>query len=174
MVICSAAGPKHGRTGFGVGRGTFDAVSTASHTESATTTSPEQTAGLAVEFAQKLRAGDVVVLRGELGSGKTVFVRGAAAALGYAGRVTSPTFAIGNVYPAEPNEIAHLDLYRLAEIDIGDEAVLEDFLTPDRISFIEWPHDELAGNERLRAVVSFEHAGEDSRDIQIDWIGGAE
>lgn len=149
-------------------------MSTTRATETATTASPEETAALAARFAAGLVAGDVVVLRGELGSGKTVFVRGAAAALGYDGRVTSPTFAIGNVYPANPVEIAHLDLYRLAEIDIGDEAVLEDFLTPDRISFIEWPHDELADNERLRAVVSFEHAGEDRREIQIDWIGGAE
>jgi tRNA threonylcarbamoyladenosine biosynthesis protein TsaE len=146
-------------------------VSTAQNIENATTESPEETATLAAEFARKLEPGDVVVLRGELGSGKTVFVRGAAAALGFDGRVTSPTFAIGNVYPAEPHEIAHLDLYRLAEIDVGDETVLDDFLTPDRIGFVEWPHDELAGNDRLRAVITLDHAGEDRRTVEILWIG---
>lgn len=145
-------------------------MSTSAVTESHTTSSPDETAGIAAAFAEKLVPGDIVVLRGELGSGKTVFVRGAAGALGFGGRVTSPTFAIGNVYPGERGEIAHLDLYRLAEIDTGDETVLEDFLTDDRIGFVEWPHDELAGAERLRAVVSLEHQGDDRRSIEISWI----
>ncbi len=137
--------------------------------EQSTTASPEETAAVAAEFATRLVPGDVVVLRGELGSGKTAFVRGAAKQLGFDGRVTSPTFAIGNVYAAGELEIAHLDLYRLAEIDVGDETVLADFLTPERISFVEWPHDELAGDPQLRAVVTLEHAGEDARRIAIDW-----
>lgn len=133
--------------------------------------SPEETAAIAARFAQRLLPGDVVVLAGELGAGKSVFVRGAAAALGYDGRVTSPTFAIGNVYAAEDLEIAHLDLYRLSEIDVGDEAVLADFMTPERITFVEWPHDELAGEARLRAVVRLAHAGGDSRTIEIQPVG---
>jgi tRNA threonylcarbamoyladenosine biosynthesis protein TsaE len=140
-------------------------------TETFSTNSPDETAAIAANFAERLAPGDVVVLRGELGSGKTVFVRGAAGALGFDGRVTSPTFAIGNVYSGASAEIAHLDLYRLAEIDVGDEAVLEDFLTPERIAFVEWPHDELANAERLRAVVALEHAGEDHRSIEISWVG---
>jgi tRNA threonylcarbamoyladenosine biosynthesis protein TsaE len=145
-------------------------MSTSALTESHSTRSPEQTAAVAADFAGQLVPGDNVVLRGELGSGKTVFVRGAAGALGFGGRVTSPTFAIGNVYPGERGEIAHLDLYRLAEIDIGDETVLEDFLTDDRFGFVEWPHDELAGADRLRAVVSLAHDGEDRRSIEITWV----
>lgn len=144
-------------------------MSTSAPTETHVTASPEETAAVATEFAARLKPGDIVVLRGELGSGKTVFVRGAAAALGFSGRVTSPTFAIGNVYSGERGEIAHLDLYRLAEIDIGDEAVLDDFLTPERYGFVEWPHDELASAERLRAVVAFEHLGEDRRGVEIAW-----
>ncbi len=135
--------------------------------------SPEETAAIAAQFAERLVPGDVVVLSGELGAGKSVFVRGAAAALGYSGRVTSPTFAIGNVYPAERLEIAHLDLYRLSEIDVGDEAVLADFITPERITFVEWPHDELADEARLRAVIRLAHAGDDNRTIEIETIGGA-
>lgn len=146
-------------------------MNAAATTESFSTSSPDETAAIAANFAERLAPGDVVVLRGELGSGKTVFVRGAAGALGFDGRVTSPTFAIGNVYSGSNAEIAHLDLYRLAEIDVGDEAVLDDFLTPERIAFVEWPHDELANAERLRAVVALEHAGEDQRAIEITWLG---
>lgn len=146
-------------------------MSAASISETFNTTSPDETAAIAANFAGRLSPGDVVVLRGELGSGKTVFVRGAAHALGFTGRVTSPTFAIGNIYSGESAEIAHLDLYRLAEIDVGDEAVLDDFLTPERIAFVEWPHDELADAERLRAVVALAHAGDDRRSIEISWTG---
>lgn len=153
--------------------GTFVDMNAAALTETFSTSSPDETAAIAANFAERLVPGDVVVLRGELGSGKTVFVRGAAGALGFGGRVTSPTFAIGNVYSGERAEIAHLDLYRLAEIDVGDEAVLDDFLTPERIAFVEWPHDELANAERLRAVIALGHAGEDQRLIEICWIGDA-
>lgn len=135
-----------------------------------TTNSPEETMSIAAELASQLAPGDVVVLGGELGSGKTVFVRGAARALGFLGRVTSPTFAIGNVYNGPAIEIAHLDLYRLAELDVSDEAVLADFLTPERIAFVEWPHDELAGEQRLRAVVELAHAGTDQRNVAIRWV----
>lgn len=147
------------------------AVQAVSKTETFNTASPDETAAVATSFAERLSPGDVVVLQGDLGTGKTVFVRGAAHALGFAGRVTSPTFAIGNVYSGKNAEIAHLDLYRLGEIDVGDEAVLDDFLTPERIAFVEWPHDELAEADRLRAVISMEHAGEDHRAIEIRWIG---
>ena len=148
-------------------------MSAATTSETFSTGSPEETASVGARVAAQLQAGDVIVLRGELGSGKTVFVRGAAHALGFEGRVTSPTFAIGNVYAGVRGEIAHLDLYRLAEIDVGDEAVLDDFLTPERIAFVEWPHDELADAERLRAIVSLEHRGENQREIEIRWIDGA-
>jgi tRNA threonylcarbamoyladenosine biosynthesis protein TsaE len=142
--------------------------------ETFSTRSPEETEEIGASAAVRLKAGEVVVLQGELGSGKTVFVRGAARALGFEGRVTSPTFAIGNVYSGERAEIAHLDLYRLAEIDVGDEAVLDDFLTPERIAFVEWPHDELATAENLRAIITLEHRGEDRREIEIRWIEDAQ
>lgn len=137
--------------------------------ESYESDSPEATMRVARNLAARLLPGDVVVLGGELGSGKTVFVRGAAAELGHTGRVTSPTFAIGNVYSGSRCEIAHLDLYRLAEIDAGDEAVLEDFLTPERIAFVEWPHDELATSGELAAVVRMAHAGRERRTIEVEW-----
>lgn len=131
--------------------------------------SESATAEIAREFAAALRPGDVVLLQGELGSGKTAFVRAAAAALGVESRVTSPTFAIGNIYKGNGVEIAHLDLYRLAEIDTSDEAVVDDFLTSARIGFVEWPHAELAGDFGPRAIVSLSHAGGDQREIEIQW-----
>ena len=144
-------------------------MTTSATTERHTTRSAQETADLGAKMAAQLEPGDVVALRGELGGGKTVFVRGAANELGYAGRVTSPTFAIGNVYEGSRGEIAHLDLYRLAEISLTDEAVLDDFLTEQRFGFVEWPHDDLAGHARLRAIISFEHLGDDRRAIEIVW-----
>lgn len=143
-------------------------MSAEAQTRSLVSESPEQTMQLAAELAAELQPGDVVVLSGEIGSGKTVFVRGAAQALGFDGRVTSPTFAIGNVYRGGSCEIAHLDLYRLAELDTGDAAALSDYLTPERIAFVEWPHDQLAGEPQLRAVVRFRHLDEERREIVIE------
>lgn len=140
-------------------------------TEIFTTSSPEETEAVAATLAESLKAGDVVLLAGELGAGKTTFVRGAARALGVAGRVTSPTFAIGNVYDAEALEVAHVDLYRINQISIDDEAVMDDFLTPERIAFVEWPHVELGERADLRARVALAHAGGEARTIEITWLG---
>lgn len=131
--------------------------------------SPAQTEEIAARLAASLLPGDVVLLAGELGSGKSTFVRGAARALGVSGPVTSPSFAIGNFYAGESVEVAHLDLYRLDKLDVSDEAVLDDFLGPGRIAFVEWPHDELERLGDVRAVVTLSHAGGDSREIAVEW-----
>jgi tRNA threonylcarbamoyladenosine biosynthesis protein TsaE len=121
--------------------------------------SSAETERLGAELAKTLRRGDIVLVSGELGSGKTTFVRGACRALGVAGPVTSPTFTIGHLYEG-PVEIAHLDLYRLSEID---PAILEDYVTPDRITFVEWP----AALENATHRVTLEHAGGDNRKVEI-------
>ena len=87
--------------------------------------SSAETERLGAELARTLRPGDIVLVSGELGSGKTTFVRGACRALGVGGPVTSPTFTIGHLYDGDV-EIAHLDLYRLDEID---PSILEDYVT---------------------------------------------
>src|SRR5215203_3994886 len=100
-------------------------------------TSPQDTEAAGAELADRLVPGDVVLVSGELGSGKTTFVRGAARALGVEGPVTSPTFTIGHVLPGAA-DVAHLDLYRVGALAGKDPGLLEDYLTADRIGFVEW------------------------------------
>jgi tRNA threonylcarbamoyladenosine biosynthesis protein TsaE len=132
------------------------------------TSSAAQTEAAAAELATRLRPGDVVLVRGEMGAGKTTFVRGACRALGVTGPVTSPTFTIGHVYQAPGRQIAHLDLHRLASLADEDPALLADYLEPETIAFVEWP--EVGGGE-LAARATFEvvlrHAGEDLRDLEV-------
>ena len=123
--------------------------------------SSAETERLGAELAKSLRPGDLVLVSGELGSGKTTFVRGACRALGVPSPVTSPTFTIGHLYDGDGIEIAHLDLYRLSKID---PAILEDYVTPERITFVEWP----AALEGATHRVKLEHAGDDRRTIEIE------
>jgi tRNA threonylcarbamoyladenosine biosynthesis protein TsaE len=130
------------------------------------TSSPDETEALGAALARSLTPGDVVLVSGELGSGKTTFVRGAARALGVAGVVTSPTFTIGQVLDGTP-EVAHLDLYRLGSLAEGDPALLDDYLTPERVAFVEWPDVAEPRLERVAARVLLEHAGGDRRRITL-------
>jgi tRNA threonylcarbamoyladenosine biosynthesis protein TsaE len=137
-----------------------------------------QTEALAARLAAELGPGDVVLVSGELGSGKTTFVRGAARQLGVSVPVTSPTFTIGQRYPAAARGssardlvIAHVDLYRLGPLADEDPELLDDYLGPQTISFVEWPRGEeatLAGLGRIAARVNLEHAGGDRRHIVVD------
>ena len=130
------------------------------------TDGPVATEAAGAELAETLAPGDVVLVSGELGAGKTTFVRGAARALGIAGPIVSPTFTIGRRYAGRV-PVSHLDLYRLDRLDSEDPALLADYLTPDAIAFVEWP--ERAGHAGLPATVrvTIEHAGGDRRRIEI-------
>ena len=118
---------------------------------------------MGARLAETLAPGDVVLVSGELGSGKTTFVRGACRALGVTVPVTSPTFTIGHVYAGSP-DVAHLDLFRLEGQEPG---LLDDYLTPDRITFLEWPELAEPELERVTARVRIEHAGGDERRIEV-------
>jgi tRNA threonylcarbamoyladenosine biosynthesis protein TsaE len=110
----------------------------------------------------------VVLVSGELGSGKTTFVRGACRALGVEGPVTSPTFTVGHVLGGSP-EVAHLDLYRLGSLAGEDPALLDDYLTEERIAFVEWPGIAEPALDRVAARVTLEHRGGDQRAVTIEW-----
>jgi len=136
------------------------------------TGSPEETAQTGASLATRLRPGDTVVVSGDLGAGKTTFIRGACRALGVEGPVTSPTFTIGQVYGArgpggEPLEVAHVDLYRLPSLAGEDPALLDDYLTPERIGFVEWPGSALDQLPRIAARVTIQHLGADRRVMEV-------
>jgi len=86
----------------------------------------------------RLRPGDVVHVAGELGAGKTVFVRGACRALGVTQPVTSPTYTVGNLYAGAAGPVAHLDLYRSAGVSVEEAADLEPYFD-GTVCFVEWP-----------------------------------
>src|SRR3954468_16902760 len=116
------------------------------------TASPQETEALAARLAAQLRAGDVVSVTGELGAGKTTFVRGAARALGVTGPVSSPTFTIGHRYDA-PVPVAHLDLYRLAGIAPEEWGDLDPYFD-GTVTFVEWPEHGGDWLPKARAVVT--------------------
>jgi tRNA threonylcarbamoyladenosine biosynthesis protein TsaE len=139
--------------------------------ESLTTTSAEETEALGARLAARLGPGDVVLVEGEVGAGKTTLVRGAVRALGHRGRVTSPTFTLASRYEDGRVPVSHLDLYRLrdAGADREDLILLEDELAPDRVVFVEWPEalspEELGRAPAARVVLR--HGGADRREIEI-------
>lgn len=131
------------------------------------TSDPAETESLGAELAAGLTGGDVVLVRGELGSGKTTLVRGAARALGVTDPVTSPSFSIGHRYRADDVTVSHLDLYRLAGLEHEDPELLSDYLGPDRIAFVEWPQDAEEELQNSRLQVSLAHRGADRRRIEV-------
>lgn len=132
--------------------------------------SAAETEALGGRIAKRLQPGDVVLLSGELGSGKTTLIRGACRALGISGPVTSPTFTVGQRYEGGRMPISHLDLYRLESLEDEDPALLHDYLGADGVVFVEWPG---AGESRLgrpALELRLAHAGDDRRRIEVEWI----
>jgi tRNA threonylcarbamoyladenosine biosynthesis protein TsaE len=135
---------------------------------SVVTRSPAETEALGAELAARLEPGDVVVVSGDLGAGKTTLIRGACRALGVESPVTSPTFTIGQRYEGGRLPVSHLDLYRLGGLADEDPALLDDYLTLDAVAFVEWPavaEPQLAGRRTL--PVRLGHAGEGRREVEL-------
>lgn len=135
---------------------------------SAATDSAVETEALGAELAAMIEPGDVVVVSGEVGAGKTTLIRGACRALGIEAPVTSPTFTIGQRYEGGRLSVAHLDLYRLESLEAEDPALLDDYLRPDGVAFIEWPAvaaPVLTGRRVL--AVRLDHAGDNRRQIEM-------
>jgi tRNA threonylcarbamoyladenosine biosynthesis protein TsaE len=131
------------------------------------TSGPEATERAGADLALQLEPGDVVLVSGELGAGKTTFVRGALRALGVTGSVTSPTFVVGHAYEGTAGPVSHLDLYRLAGMGDEDPGLLDPFFAPDAIAFVEWPERAPGAwpEERVAHRIALEHAGGDERTI---------
>jgi tRNA threonylcarbamoyladenosine biosynthesis protein TsaE len=128
--------------------------------------SPEETERIAAGVAAELQPGDVVTVSGELGSGKTTFVRGACRALGVEGPVTSPTFTVGHRYRGRV-DVSHLDLYRFEGVSPAEWGDLEPYFD-GAVCFVEWPEAAGAGLPDPRFRVHLSHAGEDRRTISVE------
>lgn len=131
--------------------------------------SAAETEAVGARIAARLGAGDLVVVSGEVGAGKTTLIRGACRALGISGPVTSPTFTIGQRYGGGRLPVSHLDLYRLEGLDDEDPALLEDYLGPDGVAFVEWPAVGAARLGRPALAVRLRHADGERREIEVDW-----
>ena len=127
--------------------------------------SASETERVAGALAARLAVGDVVTVSGELGAGKTTFVRGACRALGVTSPVTSPTFTIGHRYSGEI-DVSHLDLYRFVGLSGAEWGDLESYFD-DAIVFVEWPEAGVAALPPARMAVTLEHAGGDTRRIAL-------
>jgi tRNA threonylcarbamoyladenosine biosynthesis protein TsaE len=126
------------------------------------TTSPAETEAAGEQFGERLAPGDLVLLKGDLGAGKTTFVRGLMRGVGSPAHVASPTFQLVRVYPGRV-QIAHVDLYRLEDgadlVDLG----LEELLDQGAV-VVEWG-DRLEAPEA--ALLSIEHLGGDRRRLRL-------
>jgi tRNA threonylcarbamoyladenosine biosynthesis protein TsaE len=124
------------------------------------------TEAIGAELAEDLEPGDVVLVAGELGAGKTTLIRGACRALGVKGPVTSPTFTIGQRYEGK-YPISHLDLFRLESLEGEVPGLFDDYLTADAVAFLEWPEAAEPQLERPTMRVRIRHQGGDARTIEI-------
>jgi len=139
-------------------------------TRSELTAGPEATEQAGAELARSLAPGDIVLVSGELGAGKTTFVRGALRRLGVEGPVTSPTFVVGHQHEGTGGPLSHLDLYRLAGMAGEDPGLLDPFFAEDAIVFVEWPEQapDAFPSERVKHRVRLAHAGGDQRQIEVE------
>lgn len=128
--------------------------------------SPEETGAIAEYLAPHLEAGDVILLRGEVGTGKTAFVKALGAALGVVDTVTSPTYAIAARYEG-PRPLAHIDAYRLGDPDAEEIGMLLETIGDDAVAAIEWPESVASALPEPRVEIELTHAGDDRRVLVI-------
>jgi tRNA threonylcarbamoyladenosine biosynthesis protein TsaE len=130
-----------------------------------TSSSPEETEAIAARLATALVPGDVVTVAGELGAGKTTFVRGAARSFGVTVPVTSPTFTIGNRYRGSV-DVSHLDLYRFDGVSPAEWGDLEPYFE-GAVCFVEWPEAGISTLPPARAEVRLRHVDTSHRLIAL-------
>ncbi len=125
-----------------------------------------ETESIGESFAKTLTAGAVVAMRGDLGAGKTAFTRGVARGLGYAGRVTSPTYALVNEYNCEV-PLFHFDLYRLSDAEELYDLGLEEYLDRGGICLMEWS-ERVEGEVPFTHTVTVSYVDDATREITIE------
>lgn len=139
--------------------------------KSTVTESASETEAVGAELADQLSYGDIVLIKGDLGAGKTTFVRGVLTELGVKDPVTSPTFAIGSLYTVAGREFAHLDLYRFNGFSGEDPSLLDEYFADGSTVFIEWPERvseaELSQLSAASFEVKIEHSGDNRRQIVV-------
>jgi tRNA threonylcarbamoyladenosine biosynthesis protein TsaE len=134
---------------------------------SSSASSELETAGVAAALAHALPRGAVVYVEGELGAGKTAFVRGAARALGVTGAVTSPTFTVAHLYEGRDGRVAHLDLSRSERIDEAAWGDLEPYFEDVRAVFVEWASVGAGVLPPAHAEVRIDVRGDGTRQIDV-------
>ena len=144
----------------------------AAETEMTVTHSAAETRGLGEKIAEKLQAGDVILLEGELGAGKSELARGIARGLGVRETVTSPSFTILNVYESGRLPLYHFDWYRLESAEELYELGMDEYLGGDGVALVEWPGrcPEAEPADCLRIRITAE--GENTRRIEARPEGG--
>ena len=134
--------------------------------------SPAQTRDIGQSLARQLRAGDVLLLLGDLGAGKSELTRGIAKGLGVAGPVSSPSFTILNVYDDGAVPLYHFDWYRLNSEEELYEMGMDEYLGGDGIAVIEWPSQCPEAVPACHLAVHIAPVDEHTREITLEPNGG--
>lgn len=136
------------------------------------THSAQETRAFGEKLAQRLRGGDVLLLEGELGAGKSELTRGIARGLGVTGPVTSPSFTILQVYGDGRLPLYHFDWYRLSAAEELYELSMDEYLYDDGVAVVEWPDRAAEAIPKMRLRVILRACGENERAIRLQPEGG--
>lgn len=135
------------------------------------TKSPAETRALGRSLAQQLRPGDVLLLWGDLGAGKSELTRGIAEGLGVTSPVTSPSFTILNVYDEGRMPLYHFDWYRLNSVEELYEMGMDEYLGGDGVAVVEWPSQCSEAIPETHLAICLTPAGEDTREVTLTPMG---
>lgn len=135
------------------------------------TNSPAETRALGEHLAQYLRPGDVLLLWGDLGAGKSELTRGIAGGLGVTSPVTSPSFTILNVYDEGRVPLYHFDWYRLNSVDELYEMGMDEYLGGDGVAVVEWPSQCPEAIPETHLSIRLTPVGENARDVTLTPMG---
>jgi tRNA threonylcarbamoyladenosine biosynthesis protein TsaE len=130
------------------------------------TRSAAETERVAARLTARLSLGDVVTVSGELGTGKTTFVRGACRALGVESPVTSPTYTIGHRYHGRDGDVSHLDLFRFRDVSAAEWGDLEPYFE-NAIVFVEWPEAGAGALPEPRFTVRLAYGDGNARIVAV-------